>query len=323
MSEDCRKSLVDIVVRLASGALSDPGASADEQAAAYECLLGISLTEQLVGHASVRKMSQMVKGGRANPWTQPQAKLLRSDIHAACFSVDAVAPAGEKRWRESVEGRGLTREAPREGREDVLAQLRDWLISSPEDSQGARWDVAGDALKGVAHRRLALKLRLAAQAECVAIVGNRHRELLLAEIHPTKASVMADSLVGESTQVTEFVRASKQTAERLGMSPGEGGSGGAKMARAAERAACAEQMQKFQAVCERTNIPKSCDLSLKCVVAGVRRRGTFYDLRGRPRVPPTEEAVLAWSAYFSAGWTFQQYLPHLETARFFLGRDLS
>ena len=43
------------------------------------------------------------------------------------------------------------------------------------------------------------------------------------------------------------------------------------------------------------------------------------DLSGRPHYPPTEEVVLARSAYSRAGGAFQQYLPHAEKAGALLG----
>ena len=43
------------------------------------------------------------------------------------------------------------------------------------------------------------------------------------------------------------------------------------------------------------------------------------DSSGRPHYPPTEEVVLARSAYARAGGTFQHYLPHAEKAGALLG----
>ena len=43
---------------------------------------------------------------------------------------------------------------------------------------------------------------------------------------------------------------------------------------------------------------------------------------GRRHYPPSEEAVLAWQAYFAAGRAFQQNPPHLEEACIFVGHGL-
>ena len=90
------------------------------------------------------------------------------------------------------------------------------------------------------------------------------------------------------------------------------------MARATSRAETSEQIQEFEAVSGRANVLGSCDVSLKCAAAGIRLWGASFDLRGIPHFSPTKEAVLAWPAYFSAGGTFQRFLPHSVKACLFL-----
>ena len=67
---------------------------------------------------------------------------------------------------------------------------------------------------------------------------------------------------------------------------------------------------------------RSCDLSLKSVASGIGRWGSCCELSGRLHFPPTEEAVLAWSAYNAAGRTFRMYLPHPEKACITMGLNL-
>ena len=115
MSEDCRKSPADCVVRRASEGLSDRGASTDEEAGAFKCPLGVSWTEHLVRHASAPMMSQVIKRGLANPSEMPHAKQLRIDLDAAWFPVDGAASKEESQWWAYLGKEGLTRDASREG----------------------------------------------------------------------------------------------------------------------------------------------------------------------------------------------------------------
>ena len=93
------------------------------------------------------------------------------------------------------------------------------------------------------------------------------------------------------------------------------------MARVPDNAATIGRIQRFEAYSGRSSVLKSCDLTLKCVAAGIRWRGTLRDMRGKPHLPPTEEAVFFWSAYFPAGRTSQQYPPHLGKSCLLLGCD--
>ena len=169
-------------------------------------------------------------------------------------------------------------------------------------------------MKEMVQRELAWTLWLAAKAKCVDRMNIRPKKMVIAEICPQNAFTSADRLVGASTQGSDFGGASTRAAQRLGIDSVEEALPGprAKMAGVADNAETIEQIQKFEAFSGRSNISESCDLNLKCVAAGIRCWGTFGDLRGRPHFPPKEQAVLARSAYFPAGSTFQQYLPHLE-----------
>ena len=93
------------------------------------------------------------------------------------------------------------------------------------------------------------------------------------------------------------------------------------MARVPDNAESTGRIQRFEAFGRRSNVLKSRDLTLKCVAGGIRWRGTFRDMRGKPHLPPTEEAVFFWSADISAGRTSQQYPPHLKKSCLLLGYD--
>ena len=171
----------------------------------------------------------------------------------------------------------------------------------------------------MAQRQLALKLWLAATGKCVDRVDTPPRELTMADMCLQNARVLADRSGGEAAQLSDFGRAPAQAAGQLGTNPGERAPAGpgSKMARVAEIAQSVEQIQKFETFCVRSSELNSYDPSLECVAAVTRCRGTFCDLRGGPRFPPTG------GAYFPCGRTLQQYLPHLQKARFLLGCDLS
>ena len=127
-------------------------------------------------------------------------------------------------------------------------------------------------LKEVSRRQLALKLRLAAAAECVDRVDSRRSELMVAVLYPRSDFASADRLVGNSAEAMFLRRPSTQAAQQLGINSGEGtlGGPGAKMAGVANRAETVGQIRKFRAFSGRANILRSCGRSLKCVAAGIR-----------------------------------------------------
>ena len=147
----------------------------------------------------------------------------------------------------------------------------------------------------------------------------------MAEINPNSAFDLAGRIAGASVDETRMVRASRNAASAAGINIDEILKGGPrrKTARIADRAESREQIQKFYAMGRRDNVMRSCDVSLKSVASGIRRRGSFCELSGRHHFPPTEEAVLARPAYFGAGRTFQMHPPHLEKACVVMGHNLS
>ena len=76
------------------------------------------------------------------------------------------------------------------------------------------------------------------------------------------------------------------------------------MARVPDNAASIGRIQRFEAYSGRSSVLKSCDLTLKCVAAGIRWRGTFRDMRGKPHLPPTEEAVFFLVGIFPSWQNF-------------------
>ena len=95
------------------------------------------------------------------------------------------------------------------------------------------------------------------------------------------------------------------------------------MRRVAENATSTEQISQFSQAGAQLNLLRNCDASLKSAAAGIRCWGCFCDVTARPRFPPTEEGVLAWSSFFGAGRSFKIYVAHLEKACLLLGVDAS
>ena len=79
-----------------------------------------------------------------------------------------------------------------------------------------------EVMREMAQRRLALKLQLAATSKCVDRRDICPAGLMMADRCPQNAFVLPDRLVGESTQLSYFGKASTLAAERLGVDPGEG-----------------------------------------------------------------------------------------------------
>ena len=181
-----------------------------------------------------------------------------------------------------------------------------------------------NALSDATQRELALKLWVAAAAEEPMAAGNRTRETTLAQMHPCNAFELAGAVAGSSADAPQMVKASEQAAREMGLE-GDGAPRGGprnKMARIAARAKSLEEIQRFAAMSGRTNVLRSCELSLKSVAPGIRCCVDFSELAGRERFFPSEEAVLARSAYVSAGSAFQISLLHLEKACILLGYSL-
>ena len=89
---------------------------------------------------------------------------------------------------------------------------------------------------------------------------------------PTECKALADRLVEEFAQTSDFGRAWTHAAWRLGADPTEGSSPGqrTKMARVPDNAESTGRIQRFEAFSSRSNVLKSRDLTLKCVAAGIR-----------------------------------------------------
>ena len=155
----------------------------------------------------------------------------------------------------------------------------------------------------MSQRQLALELWLAAKAKSIDRMDIRPKEMMMSESYPQNALVLADMLVGESTKQSDFGRTSRDATGQPWANPTKGLSSGpgAKVARVADNAETVEQIRRFEAFSSRSILAKSCDLSLKCVAAGIRCWAIFRDLRRRPHFPPTEEAAFSWLAYSPEG----------------------
>ena len=91
-----------------------------------------------------------------------------------------------------------------------------------------------------------------------------------------------------------------------------------------------ERIHRLESMASRRNVLRGYERSLECVASGITRRGqesravepgvrNLCGMPGRQHIPASGETVVALSAYFSAGRTFQQYLPHLGEAFVLLG----
>ena len=100
----------------------------------------------------------------------------------------------------------------------------------------------------------------------------RRRELALAQTHPRSAFELADMVAGGSAGATLMGRASKEAAREVGLKDDEASRGGPgrKMAKKAARAGSLERIQRFGVTACRTNVMRSCELSLKSVASALR-----------------------------------------------------
>ena len=150
------------------------------------------------------------------------------------------------------------------------------------------------------------------------------RELALARLNPRSAFEIADMVAGGPAASTLMGRAPKEATREVGLEVDEAPEGGprSKIAKISARAGSLDRIQRFGATAGRANGIRSREPSFKAVGSGIRFWGNFCELTAREHFSPSDEEVLAWSAYFSAGRTFRAYLPRLGEARILLGRSL-
>ena len=325
MDEACARQLAARLMKETSTVLANPDASDEQKKLAFSYMLGIRWTKDMIRSVSTHAMCGLVRRGLANPATRVFAQQLREGVHEAWGAIGDQLDADSSKWWTFLEEKGIMNTASRQGWEAVIVRLRSWLICNPKDLTETRWGFMDDVLQNDEHKQLTLKLWLAATAKQTAASDMQRRDISLAEINTTSAFELADKIAGASVDETTMGRAAREAASAAGISADEIMKGGPrkKLARIADRAESSEQIQRFEAMGSRANIMRSCELSLKSVASGIRCWAHFCQNSGRQHFPPTEEAVLAWSAYFGAGRTFQMYLPHLEKACSMLGYDLS
>ena len=325
MDQDCAKKLAIKVVKEASAMLANPGASQEQKELAFSLVLGIRWTKDLMKTVSAHVINGLVRRGLANPATKELARKLRAGVFEIWGAIGEQLDAESSSWWTFLEERGILDTASRQGWEKVITRLQEWLIFNPKDLSETKWGFMDEVLQNDEHKQLTLRLWLAATAKMTAASDMQRRDISMAEINPNSAFELADRITGTSVNETMMGRASRNAARAAGVEAEEMLKGGPrrKMAKIADKAESYEQIQKFEAMGSRANVMRSCDLSLKSVASGIRCWGSFCELTGRQHFPPTEEAVLAWSAYFGAGRTFQMYLPHLEKACIMMGHSLS
>ena len=92
------------------------------------------------------------------------ATVLRNGLHQIWTSIGGDVDVDSGTWGSFTEKRGLKNEASKQGWDETITQMQDWLISNPDGLAKTRWDLMEEAIKDFPHRQLALKLWLATTA---------------------------------------------------------------------------------------------------------------------------------------------------------------
>ena len=192
MDEGCEKRLVTQITRHVPAVLARPNASNEEKRDAYEQLLGSRWSEPLIKEASPHVLGGLVGRGLYNPATSQMATALRNGLSEIWRSIGGEADADSGSWWSFIEKHGLKNEASRQGWDETITQMQDWLIYNPNDLAGTRWDFMEEALKNAERRQLALKLWLAATVKDQAAGDMRRQELLVSSGNPKSAFDVAD-----------------------------------------------------------------------------------------------------------------------------------
>ena len=102
---------------------------------------------------------------------------LREMWHEVGGEVDADSPS----WRTFIGATGLIKESSRQGRDETITRLQEWLIFDPTDLSETRWGYMDEVLQNEENRQLTLKLRLAATTRSALTSDLKKRELAMAE----------------------------------------------------------------------------------------------------------------------------------------------
>ena len=120
------------------------------------------------------------------------------------------------------------------------------MIFDPTDLEEVRWDFMTGVLENAEHRRLALKLWLAATAEDSQSPDMRGRALEIAQSNPDTVFEIHGIIAGGPMEAAKLGGASQESSGGIGFEPDEVATGGPriKMAKAAARAGTARQIQR-------------------------------------------------------------------------------
>ena len=208
----CAQQLAVRSVEEAPAALANSGTSPEQRKQAFSFVMGTRWAKDLMKTVSAHVMSALVRRGLANPTTNELARKLREGLHDAWSALEGQVDADSSSWRTFLEERGIMDEASRQGWEEVVTRLRDWLISNPKDLSETKWGFTDDVLQDGEHKQLTLKLWLAATAKATAASDMRRRGISMAEINPNSAFELADRTTGTSVDETVMGRASRNAA---------------------------------------------------------------------------------------------------------------
>lgn len=90
-------------------------------------------------------------------------------------------------------------------------------------------------------------------------------------------------IAGGSVATAMVGRASREAPRAVGFDHDKAATGGRRneMAEVAEKAQSLEDIQRFETFACGARVLRSCELSLRCVASGIRRRDSFFDITGR------------------------------------------
>ena len=101
-------------------------------------------------------------------------------------------------WSASIELKGLTKEASKQGWDEASTKLQDGSILNPSDLSEATWESMENVLRNEERKQHTLKIWLAARAEEPMVSDRRRRELGAPQLRPSIASELADAIAGGS-----------------------------------------------------------------------------------------------------------------------------
>ena len=134
MGDECVRRLALSVAEQAFAGMASPTASSGEKLKSYSFALGIRWRKHLSKAASAHVMSGLVGRGLANPATNQMARALRTGLHEVWRAAGGQVDADSSSWWTFVEEKGRIDETSRQGRDETITRLQEWLVSNLMDS---------------------------------------------------------------------------------------------------------------------------------------------------------------------------------------------